>query len=243
MTLGRNYLKIESNEYVLDVHGEEDEGNFVFWDNLGKREVLYNPYDWRSISVFWSVGVPYRALSVEELMTTAVEKLKSESTPYYENSLPGFFEQLEPKALVNAARKLGLSLDEIKGLLPFSGARLEDEVILIEPSQMLLGHTIEIIGGRNVVSTTISGKSTTGRTGLEICNDANLGSPGFIGQWVLEIRNKFSRNGMFLLVGTQLATIQFWELTELPMRQYSGQYLEQKAEVRGFLLPKPLKRS
>lgn len=108
----------------------------------------------------------------------------------------------------------------------FEGLDATDEIIILPPAQMILGHTIEYIGGRNVVDTTISGKSTTGRLGIEVCSDANKGDIGFVGIWTLEIVNKHPTVAVTLVVGQPIATISFFEVEE-PVRKYTGRYTTQ----------------
>lgn len=103
------------------------------------------------------------------------------------------------------------------------GVNGDDQVIIISPRQNLLCHTEEFIGGSNVVDTSISGKSTTGRIGVEVCSDANKGDIGFRSRWTLEITNKHTGVAVLLLVGQPYATITFSEV-ERPVRQYVGSY-------------------
>ncbi|MCX6724593.1 MAG: hypothetical protein NTV20_00625, partial [Candidatus Shapirobacteria bacterium] len=51
----------------------------------------------------------------------------------------------------------------------FKGVKDEDRIIIINPHEMILAHTQEFIGGRNVVSTMISARSSVGRSLLEVC--------------------------------------------------------------------------
>lgn len=98
-----------------------------------------------------------------------------------------------------------------------------DKIIPIIPQTMFLAHTEEFIGGLNVVSTKISGKSTIGRNLIEVCSDANLGDVGFRNRWALEIKNKSDHVVIPIVVGEPLATIQFEEV-EPSLMQYNGKY-------------------
>lgn len=102
---------------------------------------------------------------------------------------------------------------------------LEDSIIILGPHRMILGHTVEYIGGRNVVDTNISGKSSLGRVGVEACSDANKGDVGFTGIWTLEIRNKHN-TAVVLPVGDKVATVTFFEV-EKPVTGYNGRYAGQ----------------
>lgn len=105
----------------------------------------------------------------------------------------------------------------------FEGVRDEDEIIVIDPHEMILAHTNEFIGGRNVVSTMISARSSVGRSLLEVCNDANLGHIGYVNRWTLEIKNKSDSHAIPLVVGEKYAQISFTE-TEPSAQTYQGEY-------------------
>lgn len=121
------------------------------------------------------------------------------------------------------------------------GYELDDKVIFIEPGQMILGHTVEFVGGRNVISTTISGRSSLGRSMIEACSDANLGDIGFINRWTLELANKSQVATIALMVGQPIATIQFMEV-EPPIANYRGVYQDGKTleEVKASWEPEDL---
>jgi len=128
---------------------------------------------------------------------------------------------------VNCAQKVRelsvLSQSHVGNVRFLEGYRPEDRVIFIEPGQMILGHTEEFIGGQNVVSTTISGKSSLGRSMVEVCSDANRGGTGFTSRWTLELTNKSGSAAIALMVGQPVATIQFTEV-EPPIASYKGVY-------------------
>lgn len=62
------------------------------------------------------------------------------------------------------------------------------EGIVLEPGQLYLGHTIEVIGSNWYVPL-IGGRSSTGRIGLFVHITAPLGDIGYIGQWTLQLRS------------------------------------------------------
>jgi dCTP deaminase len=107
--------------------------------------------------------------------------------------------------------------------VPLEGISEKDRIIAVPPTQMILAHTEEFIGGANVVTTRISGKSTVGRNMIEVCSDANLGDVGFKSRWALEITNKSNESFIVLVVGEPVATVQFEEV-EVPIKQYDGRY-------------------
>lgn len=100
----------------------------------------------------------------------------------------------------------------------------DEEIIIINPNQMILAHTEEFIGGRNVVATRVSNRSSVGRSMIEVCNDADLGHIGFISRWTLEIKNKGDR-AIPLVVGERCAQISFFE-SEPSGQSYQGQFQE-----------------
>lgn len=101
----------------------------------------------------------------------------------------------------------------LKGALP------DDKVILLRPHEMILAHTREFIGAGNIVTTTISGRSTSGRNLLEICSDAFSGDIGFINRWTMEIKNKAGMVAVPLFVGERYAQIIFSE-SGIPAKAY-----------------------
>lgn len=102
------------------------------------------------------------------------------------------------------------------------------------PGERVLGHSVEIAGGRTVeikpvspalddmvklmsgdkvenkvaVTTHLQATSTAGRHGLTACECAGYGDVGFVNIWVFEITNNL-RDAMFLPVGAIIAQIAF----------------------------------
>lgn len=110
-----------------------------------------------------------------------------------------------------------------KSEIELKGLDDEDLIVILEPHENILGHTEEFIGGLNVVATRISAKSSTGRSMLEVCNDADMGHIGFRSRWTLEIRNKSDTHAIFLVVGQPYAQLEFSE-TEPSAQSYQGAY-------------------
>ena len=121
----------------------------------------------------------------------------------------------------------------------------EDEVILLNPNEMILARTREKIGGKNVMSTFIAGKSTPARHGFEICSDSFLGDVGFIYYWALEIVNKHPDVALCLVAGTRVATMIFMEHNEPPLATYKeGTFYQGQGDENGSIrkiVPKTLK--
>lgn len=97
-----------------------------------------------------------------------------------------------------------------------------DFPIRIKAGETILCHTEEIIGGRNIITTEMHAKSTTGRYGLSVCKCAGLGDVGFISRWTMEMTNH-SNFPILIMPGEPIAQIIFHEVTE-PLTQYAGRY-------------------
>lgn len=66
-------------------------------------------------------------------------------------------------------------------------------VIIMQPGEMILGCTLEFIGGTRdpksgrCFTTEMRARSSVGRVGLEVCRCAGWGDVGYINRWTLEI--------------------------------------------------------
>lgn len=65
----------------------------------------------------------------------------------------------------------------------------DNGLIVIMPQETILAHTMEFIGGMNIISSEMRAKSTTGRYTLSVCKCAGLGDVGFTSRWTMEISN------------------------------------------------------
>ncbi len=87
----------------------------------------------------------------------------------------------------------------------------DDQVILIQPGETILGHTLEFLGGRNCITTEMKARSSSGRNFIGVCKCAGLGDIGYVNRWTMEITN-FSRYYTIpLVVGRRIAQITFYE--------------------------------
>ena len=91
----------------------------------------------------------------------------------------------------------------------YLGVNVGDEIIILKPRQLILGHTQEIVGTIRNFNTLIQSKSTSGRIGLTICKDSNFGSVGYVNKWTLEIENHSEVN-IILKVGQKIAQMIFY---------------------------------
>lgn len=88
----------------------------------------------------------------------------------------------------------------------------EDSIILLEPFEMILGHTHEFVGSTTDFVGEIKDRSSMGRSAIQVCVGANWGDPGYFGRWTLYIRN-LSYDRVPLVVGRPIAQIIFEPVT------------------------------
>ena len=96
----------------------------------------------------------------------------------------------------------------------------DDRVIALKPSELILAHTNEFVGGVRRVTTSMHARSTAGRSGISVCMCAGFGDVGYFNRWTMEIRN----NGPYIIiltVGVRIAQIHF-ESVEVPEQLYSS---------------------
>jgi dCTP deaminase len=97
---------------------------------------------------------------------------------------------------------------------PFHNLLPTDRVIILNPGEMILGHTIEFIGGHNRTdlgigyTTEMRARSSVGRIGIGVCKCAGWGDIGYVNRWTMEISN-FSSSPIVLPVGMRIAQIIF----------------------------------
>ncbi|RJR29323.1 hypothetical protein C4564_03220 [Candidatus Microgenomates bacterium] len=101
---------------------------------------------------------------------------------------------------------------------PYFNLKSTDTIMLINPNETVLAHTIEFIGGKNgngklpAVTTEMRARSSIGRIGISVCKCAGWGDIGYINRWTMEITN-FSNSAIALPVGLRIAQIIFHEAT------------------------------
>lgn len=126
--------------------------------------------------------------------------------------------------------------------------------IWLAPNERVLGHTVEIAGGRQAVrpanwlrgetppagqtgvpvavTTHLQATSTAARHGITACMCAGWGDVGFVNIWTLEIENR-TPTRLFLPIGSIIAQICFTEV-ESPAVYYgrgTGQYMHEDPSV------------
>lgn len=90
---------------------------------------------------------------------------------------------------------------------------------VLQPGNLYLGHTEEILGSRKYAMTLL-GRSSTGRLGLFLNITADLGHMGSLGQWTLELRVV---QPLRIYPGCRIGQIAFWETCGRPTN-YDGRY-------------------
>lgn len=97
----------------------------------------------------------------------------------------------------------------------------KDQIIILYPGELILGHTNEFIGTTkdSKITTQMHSRSTMGRCGLRFCACAGLGDIGYFNRWTMEIEN-VSKMPIVLKVGTRVASITFTYVSSDPKDIY-----------------------
>jgi len=112
--------------------------------------------------------------------------------------------------------------------------------IPVDPGEMILAHTQEIIGARNGYVPQMFARSTTRRCGLSVCSCAGLGDIGYIAQWTLELHNTTMAT-IWIPVGTPICQFTFHETGET-FKEYCGHYGRSEEWSPEDMLPKAIRR-
>lgn len=108
----------------------------------------------------------------------------------------------------------------------WDGISPNDKVILLRPSETVLAHTNEFIGGRDSVTTMMKARSSMGRNFIEVCKCAGWGDVGYVNRWTMEITNNSKNYIIPLVVGRRIAQMVFFETGPILKHDYasSGKY-------------------
>jgi dCTP deaminase len=101
-------------------------------------------------------------------------------------------------------------------------SKIGDKIIVIQPNELILGHTQEFIGGRNNITTMMKTRSSLGRSGISVCKCAGWGDVGYFSRWTMEIQNTLNVP-VVLTVGKRIAQIVFMYTGEVST-DYNGKY-------------------
>ena len=96
------------------------------------------------------------------------------------------------------------------------------DLVLLFPNETVLGHTQEIIGGKNNIATKMNARNSLGRCGISVCKCAGFGDVGYINKWTMELTNHLDI-AVALKVGMRIAQISFFKVGET-LKQYLGKY-------------------
>ncbi len=110
-----------------------------------------------------------------------------------------------------------------------------DQVILLEPGEMILAHTIEFIGGRNHITTSMQARSSIGRSFITVCKCAGWGDVDFTNRWAMEITNGSRDYVIPLVVGRRIAQIIFMETGKISGPGYAKTGNYQSSSDMGVL--------
>ncbi|MEV0174408.1 PEP/pyruvate-binding domain-containing protein [Streptomyces sp. NPDC050803] len=96
---------------------------------------------------------------------------------------------------------------------------IPDEGYVLEPGQLYLAHTEEVLGGR-CYAPTFAARSSVARLGLFINLSASLGDIGYEGQWTLQL---FTMNRVRVYPGMNIGQMMWWR-PQGEVELYDGKY-------------------
>ena len=111
-----------------------------------------------------------------------------------------------------------------------SGISDSARVIMLGPGETILGHTLEYIGGRDIIVTKMYARSSLGRNFIEVCKDAGWGDIGYINRWTMEITNNSQHFTIPLVVGRRIAQMVFYEVN--PLNEKGADYATEKGKYQ-----------
>ena len=148
--------------------------------------------------------------------------------PFHENQLnPNSYNlTLHNELVVYDRHELDMALDNSCSqlIIPPHG-------LLLEPSRLYLGRTVEFTETRNFVPM-LEGRSSIGRLGLFVHITAGFGDVGFRGYWTLEI---FCVQPVRIYAGVQICQI-FYHTIEGDFRSYEGGKYQNNSGIQKSLL-------
>jgi deoxycytidine triphosphate deaminase len=84
---------------------------------------------------------------------------------------------------------------------------IPEDGIVLQPHQLYLANTLEILGSRRYAPT-FAARSSVARLGLFINLSASLGDIGFVGQWTLQL---VSLHPLRVFPGMRIGQMMFWK--------------------------------
>lgn len=112
----------------------------------------------------------------------------------------------------------------------------DELLIMLQPGERILAHTLEFIGIRPPGTTSMHSRSTWGRNGVAVCFDAGWGDPDYFNRWTMEIYN-LNAHSIILPVGERIAQIVFHHTgpVEGKYSNLSGKYQASGANVEDLI--------
>lgn len=146
---------------------------------------------------------------------------------YYYTNVGGFnnkfynpWREGDSKLYWNCLKKANKVQDEDTAKI--TGLTIGTFYIKLNPGENILAHTEQFIGGKSGITTMMKGRSSMGRSNIEICGDAGWGDIGYINRWTMEIKNK-NNCELIIPVGSRVAQIIFLYTGESD-NIYKGKY-------------------
>lgn len=105
---------------------------------------------------------------------------------------------------------------------PFKNIPEDWPVIVLRPRERILAHSHEFVGVRTFGTTMLKARSSTGRIGMKVCDDAGWGDPGFVNRWTFELSNS-NEEAIVIPLGERLSQIIFMSTGPVGS-SYAGKY-------------------
>jgi dCTP deaminase len=130
--------------------------------------------------------------------------LRAVYNPFDESHVRSKWELSSPISHEDYNERTGLWLENV---------RHDEKLILLEPGEIILGHTEEFVGGScNFITTMMKARSSLGRNGVEVCRCAGMGDVGYFTRWTMEIVNTSRVQTIALPVGRRVAQLLFFQV-------------------------------
>lgn len=102
------------------------------------------------------------------------------------------------------------------------GVKVGQRIIVLQPGELILAHTQEIIGTIKNCNSMIQSKSSNMRCTITICQDSNFANIGYINRFTLEIQNH-GQVPVVLIVGQRIGQVIFNKTGDV-LNSYEGNY-------------------
>lgn len=111
---------------------------------------------------------------------------------------------------------------------PFKHIPLDHKIVVLAPGERILAHTHEFIGIGPPGTSSMQARSTWGRIGIQVCEDAGWGDSGYKNRWTMEIHNGNENVHVPLPVGERVGQMVFFHTgpVEGDYARAAGKYQE-----------------